>query len=44
MSARTRYVATRLLLTVPHLVWLVLWSIPALLAAFANWIVTLVTG
>jgi hypothetical protein len=32
----------RLLFAFPHIAWLILWSIPALLAAFANWIVTLV--
>jgi hypothetical protein len=34
----------RLLLAVPHIVWLVLWSIAAYLAALANWFVTLVRG
>jgi hypothetical protein len=34
----------RLLLALPHLVWLVLWSVAALLAGMANWVVTLVTG
>jgi len=32
----------RLLFAFPHIAWLLLWSVPALLAAFANWIVTLV--
>jgi hypothetical protein len=34
----------RLLLAVPHLVWLVLWSIVLLIASIANWFVTLFTG
>ena len=34
----------RLLLSLPHLIWLVLWSIAALLAAVAQWFVTLVRG
>jgi hypothetical protein len=34
----------RLLLAVPHLVWLLLWTIPALLAGIANWLFTLVMG
>ena len=34
----------RLLLAVPHLVWLSLWGIAALLAAIANWIATLIAG
>jgi Domain of unknown function (DUF4389) len=34
----------RLLLAIPHFVWWVLWSIAAALAAFANWVATLVTG
>jgi hypothetical protein len=34
----------RLLLAVPHIVWLYLWSIAALLAALATWFVTLLTG
>jgi hypothetical protein len=34
----------RLLLAVPHLVWLVLWGIAAALAAIANWFATLITG
>lgn len=32
----------RLLLALPHLVWLLLWGVAAFLAAFANWLVTLV--
>lgn len=34
----------RLLLALPHLVWLVLWTIVALLAAIATWFATLFTG
>ena len=37
-------VVFRLLLSLPHLVWLVLWSIVALLAAVGQWFVTLVRG
>lgn len=34
----------RILLAIPHLVWLVLWSVAALFAALATWIAALVTG
>lgn len=34
----------RLILAIPHIVWLALWSIVALLAAIANWFATLVNG
>ncbi len=34
----------RLLLAIPHFVWLALWSIAAFLAAIANWFVVLVRG
>jgi hypothetical protein len=34
----------RLLLAVPHLVWLYLWGYAAQIAIFMNWIVTLITG
>jgi Domain of unknown function (DUF4389) len=34
----------RLLLVIPHVVWFVLWSIAAVLAAIANWFATLITG
>jgi Domain of unknown function (DUF4389) len=34
----------RLLLTLPHLVWLVLWSIAAFVAGFVAWLVALVIG
>ncbi len=34
----------RLLLTIPHFIWLLLWGIAAFFAAVANWVATLVTG
>ena len=34
----------RLLLSIPHLIWLLLWSIPAFLALIAQWFVTLFRG
>ena len=34
----------RLLLAIPHIVWLMLWSVVAFLAAIAAWFVGLVTG
>jgi len=34
----------RLLLAFPHLVWLTLWGIAALLVAVANWLATLISG
>jgi len=34
----------RLILAIPHIVWLVLWSIAVFFAAIANWIVTLIAG
>jgi hypothetical protein len=34
----------RLLLAIPHFVWLALWTVAAFLAAIANWIVALVRG
>ena len=34
----------RLLLAIPHFVWLTLWTIAALIAAIVNWLVTLVAG
>lgn len=37
-------VAFRLLFALPHLVWLTLWSVAAILAAIANWFVALFTG
>ena len=37
-------VAFRLLLTIPHLVWLTLWAVPAALAAVVAWLLALVLG
>jgi Domain of unknown function (DUF4389) len=34
----------RLLLSIPHFVWLWLWSIAAVFAGIANWLVTLIAG
>ena len=34
----------RLLLAIPHFIWLFLWSIVTFFAAIATWVVTLVTG
>src|SRR5579859_2297279 len=34
----------RLLLVLPHIVWLILWSIAVFFAAILNWIVTLIAG
>jgi len=34
----------RLLLALPHFVWLLLWTVAAFLAAIVNWFATLVTG
>lgn len=34
----------RLLLAIPHIVWLFLWGIAVVFAVIANWIVTLITG
>src|SRR5262249_39170582 len=34
----------RLLLAIPHIVWLLLWTIAAFFAALLNWFVTLFTG
>lgn len=34
----------RLLLAIPHVVWIVLWSIAAIFAAIAGWFAALVTG
>lgn len=43
--ARTRVtVFFRLLLAIPHLIWLSLWGIVAFFAAIANWFATLVRG
>ncbi len=34
----------RLILAIPHLIWLALWAIVAVLAAIANWVATLIYG
>jgi uncharacterized protein DUF4389 len=34
----------RLLLALPHFIWIALWGIVAMLALIANWVATLVTG
>ena len=34
----------RLILAIPHLVWLALWTVVAILAALANWVATLISG
>ncbi len=34
----------RLILAIPHLIWIILWTIAVIFAAIANWIATLVTG
>ena len=34
----------RILLALPHLVWLVLWAVVAVFAAIANWFVTVIRG
>jgi len=34
----------RLILAIPHLIWLTVWGIVAALAAIANWLATLVNG
>ena len=34
----------RLILAIPHLIWVGLWGIVAVLALLANWVATLVTG
>lgn len=34
----------RLILAIPHLIWLTLWSIAAVFAGIANWAVTLISG
>ena len=43
--ARSRLtVFFRLLLAIPHLVWLELWSVLVVIVAIVNWLVTLITG
>jgi hypothetical protein len=37
-------VALRLILAIPHYIWLFLWSLVALFAAFANWVGVLLLG
>jgi hypothetical protein len=37
-------VAFRLILLIPHIIWVVLWSIAVFFAAIANWVAALVTG
>ena len=34
----------RILLAIPHIIWLALWSVVAIFAAIANWFATLFTG
>jgi hypothetical protein len=34
----------RLLLAIPHIIWLILWSIAAFVTAIVNWFATLITG
>ena len=34
----------RLLLAIPHLIWVTLWTIAVVFAAVANWFVTLFAG
>jgi hypothetical protein len=34
----------RVLLAIPHLIWLALWTVAAIVAAVANWVATLVAG
>jgi hypothetical protein len=34
----------RILLALPHIVWLILWSMVAILVGIANWLVTLIRG
>lgn len=42
---RTRLTAFfRLILAIPHLIWLALWAIPAIVAVIANWFATLASG
>lgn len=37
-------VALRLLLALPHLIWLSLWAVVAVLAGIVNWVATLIAG
>jgi Domain of unknown function (DUF4389) len=34
----------RLLLAIPHIIWVLLWSVAAVVAAVVNWFATLITG
>src|ERR671936_208336 len=34
----------RLLLALPHIVWILLWTVAAILVAIVNWFATLITG
>src|SRR5437588_12866425 len=44
LQRRRLTVFFRALLVLPHLVWIVLWGIAALVVALANWVITLVQG
>jgi hypothetical protein len=44
LSRKRLTVFFRLLLVIPHYVWLVLWGIAAFFAAIANWVATLAAG
>jgi hypothetical protein len=44
LERRRLTVFFRLLLVIPHLIWLLLWGIAAFFAAIANWFATLFTG
>jgi hypothetical protein len=44
LSRKRLTVFFRLVLVIPHYVWLAIWGIAAFLAAVANWIATLVAG
>ena len=34
----------RLILAIPHIVWLIVWSVGTFFAAIAGWVITLITG
>ena len=34
----------RLLLAIPHIIWVLLWSVAAVVAAVVNWFATLIKG
>ena len=44
LERRRLTVFFRLLLVIPHVVWVVVWGVAAVLAAVGSWIATLVTG